>query len=240
MDTRLNEWFVPKFGSLRFRALIGMLFLPYTGMCVSFTIIGSILAEMVYWDRVLAISVIYSLALGVGAHALDAIGSKRKPWGDILGYRILIVLALTSIALAYAIGIYYILSYVPLLSIIAVLEGFFLLAYNLEWFKGLFHNNISFSISWGALPLIAGYVMQTNNISLNALLASVVTALVAYAEIRVSRIYKELKRSEDYKNREHVIKTQRYESILKLLSLGTIVSTMIMLTLKYYAIIGEA
>ena len=88
MDTRLNEWFVPKFGSLRFRALIGMLFLPYTGMCVSFTIIGSILAEMVYWDRVLAISIIYSLALGVGAHALDAIGSKRKPWGDILGYRL--------------------------------------------------------------------------------------------------------------------------------------------------------
>jgi len=233
MDTRLNEWFVPKFGSLRFRALIGMLFLPYTGMCVSFTIIGSILAEMVYWDRVLAISVIYSLALGVGAHALDAIGSKRKPWGDILGYRLLIVLALTSIALAYAIGIYYILSYVPLLSIIAVLEGFFLLAYNLEWFKGLFHNNISFSISWGALPLIAGYVMQTNNISLNALLASTVTALVAYTEIRISRTYKELKRSEDYNNRDHVIKIQRYESILKLLSLGTIVATMIMLTLKY-------
>jgi len=233
MDTRLNEWFVPKFGSLRFRALIGMLFLPYTGMCVSFTIIGSILAEMVYWDRVLAISIIYSLALGVGAHALDAIGSKRKPWGDILGYRLLIVLALTSIALAYAIGIYYILSYVPLLSIIAVLEGFFLLAYNLEWFKGLFHNNISFSISWGALPLIAGYVMQTNNISLNALLASTVTALVAYTEIRISRTYKELKRSEDYNNRDHVIKIQRYESILKLLSLGTIVATMIMLTLKY-------
>jgi len=233
MDTRLNEWFVPKFGSLRFRALIGMLFLPYTGMCVSFTIIGSILAEMVYWDRVLAISIIYFLALGVGAHALDAIGSKRKPWGDILGYRLLIVLALTSIALAYAIGIYYILSYVPLLSIIAIIEGFFLLAYNLEWFKGLFHNNISFSISWGALPLIAGYVMQTNSISLNALLASVVTALVAYTEIRISRTYKELKRSEDYNNRDHVIKIQRYESILKLLSLGTIVATMIILTLKY-------
>ncbi len=232
MDTRLNEWFVPKFGSLRFRALIGMLFLPYTGMCISFTIIGSILAEMVYWDRVLAISIIYLLALGVGAHALDAIGSKRKPWGDILGYRLLIVLALTSIALAYAIGIYYILLYVPLLSIIAIIEGFFLLAYNLEWFKGLFHNNISFSISWGALPLIAGYVMQTDSISLNALLASAVTALVAYTEIRVSRTYKELKRGEGY-NRDHVIKIQRYESILKLLSLGTIVATMIMLTLKY-------
>jgi hypothetical protein len=231
MDTRLNEWFVPRFGSLRFRAFIGMLFLPYTGMCVSFTIIGSILAEMVYWDRVLAISIIYFLALGVGAHALDALGSKRKPWGDILGYRLLIVLALTSIALAYAIGIYYILSYVPLLSIIAILEGFFLLAYNLEWFKGLFHNNISFSISWGSLPLIAGYMMQTNSISLNALLASAVTALVAYTEIRVSRAYKEFKRNEGYLGNS--TKVQRYEIMLKLLSLGTIAVTMIMLTLKY-------
>ncbi len=234
----MNEWFVPKFGSLKFRAFIGMLFLPYTGMCVSFTIIGSILAEMVYWDRVLAISIIYFLALGVGAHALDAIGSKRKPWGDILGFRLLIVLASLSIVVAYAIGIYYIVLYVPLLSIIAILEGFFLLAYNLEWFKGLFHNNISFSISWGALPLIAGYVMQTNNISLHTLLISTVTALVAYTEIRVSRVYKELKRNEGYENRGHVIKIHRYESILKLLSLGTIVATMIMLTLKYNMING--
>ncbi len=220
----MNEWFVPRFGSLRFRAFIGMLFLPYTGMCISFTIIGSILADTVYWDRVLALSVIYFLALGIGAHALDAIGSKRKPWGDILGYRLLLVSASLSIAVAYLIGIYYIVTYVPLLAVIAILEGFFLLAYNLEWFKGLFHNNISFSLSWGSLPLLAGYIMQSNSISFLALLTSLVTALIAYAEIRVSRVYKELKR-----NSMHDVK---HKMILKVLSIGTIIVALVMLTLR--------
>jgi len=35
---RLSEWFVPKFGSRNFRLSIGILFLPYTGMGISFTI----------------------------------------------------------------------------------------------------------------------------------------------------------------------------------------------------------
>ena len=42
--TRINEWFVPQFGPLRFRIFVGMMFLPYTGMCISFSIIGSLLA----------------------------------------------------------------------------------------------------------------------------------------------------------------------------------------------------
>jgi len=225
----VNEWFVPKFGPLRFRAFVGMLFLPYTGMCISFTLLGSILVDVVHWDRVIALSLIYFLALGIGAHALDAIGSKRKPWGNVLGFRLLLVLAVSSIAVAYAIGVYYIIYYVPLLSIIAILEGFFLLAYNLELFRGLFHNNLTFSISWGSLPLLAGYMMQTNGISIEALLLSIVTAAIAYAEIRVSRLYKEMKRANN--DRLSVVK---YESILKSLSISTIAVALILVGLRWY------
>ncbi len=225
----MGEWFVPKFGPLRFRAFVGMLFLPYTGMCISFTLLGSILADIVHWDRVIALSLIYFLALGIGAHALDAIGSKRKPWGDILGFRLLLALAVSSIAVAYAIGVYYIIYYVPLLSIIAILEGFFLLVYNLELFRGLFHNNITFSISWGSLPLLAGYMMQTNGISIEALLLSIVTASIAYAEIRVSRLYKEMKRINN--DRLSIVK---YENILKSLSISTIMAALILVGLRWY------
>jgi hypothetical protein len=229
MEGRVNEWFVPKFGPLRFRAFVGMLFLPYTGMCISFTLLGSILVDVVHWDRVIALSLIYFLALGIGAHALDAIGSKRKPWGNVLGFRLLLVLAVSSIAVAYAIGVYYIIYYVPLLSIIAILEGFFLLAYNLELFRGLFHNNLTFSISWGSLPLLAGYMMQTNGISIEALLLSIVTAAIAYAEIRVSRLYKEMKRADN--DRLSVVK---YEIILKSLSISTIAVALILVGLRWY------
>ena len=37
---RLNEWFVPRRGPVRLRVAIGLLFLPYTGMVLSYTVIG--------------------------------------------------------------------------------------------------------------------------------------------------------------------------------------------------------
>ena len=37
---RRTEWFVPAFGPERFRLAVGLLFLPYTGMVLSFTVIG--------------------------------------------------------------------------------------------------------------------------------------------------------------------------------------------------------
>ena len=62
---RRSEWFVPKFGPSQFRVVMGLLFLPYTGMVLSFAIIGSVLADSVDGNRVLAIVVIYFLGLGL-------------------------------------------------------------------------------------------------------------------------------------------------------------------------------
>jgi hypothetical protein len=78
---------------------------------------------------------------------------------------------------------------------IAIAEGFFLLAYNLEWFDGYFHTNGYFALSWGALPVLAGYVMQTNTLSLSALFMAGATAMLSLVEIRASRPYKEWKRA---------------------------------------------
>jgi len=65
-------------------------------------VIGSMLAQPIHGDRVVAIIVIYFLALGMGGHALDALGSKGpKPWGTIFPKRKLMVLSLVSIAGAY-------------------------------------------------------------------------------------------------------------------------------------------
>ena len=111
---RTKEWFVPTMGSPKFRAMVGLLFLPYTGMVLSYTLIGTIMAEEIYWDRVGAILLIYFLALGIGAHALDALGSKgMQPWGEVLSSGWLWFYAVSSIVLAYAIGIYYMLWFTP-------------------------------------------------------------------------------------------------------------------------------
>lgn len=227
-DTRLNEWFVPKFGPIKFRIFIGLLFLPYTGMCISFTIIGSLLSPIVLWDRVIAISVIYALALGVSAHAADILGSKIKPWGDYLNKRQLWMLIISGLTVAYAIGIYYIIFYVPLLCIIAILEGFFVFAYNLELFKGFFHNSFWFATSWGVLPLLAGFIMQTNSIGFLPIIISVIAGLESYIEIRTSRPYKEMRR-----NGRDKYRMKKLETRLKLVSLGTIIFTIIFLVFRF-------
>lgn len=217
-ETRINEWFVPKFGPARFRVFVGLLFLPYTGMCMSFAIIGSMLADDIIWDRVGAIALIYALALGISAHVADTIGSKKiKPWGSYFTRTQLLALMTGTLAAAYVIGIYYIVLFVPLLAVIAVLEGFFLFAYNFETFGGRFHNNFWFAVSWGALPLLAGYIMQTNSIGIVALAAAGAASLVSYSEIRMSRPYKQIKRNGG--DQQHV---KKLENGLKAVSLGTI------------------
>ncbi len=217
------EWFVPKFGPAKFRSFIGLLFLPYTGMVLSFSAIGSMLANRVYWERVVAIVAIYFFGLGIGAHALDALGSRViKPWGTFFTRGQLWAMAIASLALAYGIATYYVIRYVPLLLTMALCEGFFVFAYNLEWFQGWFHTDKWFVFSWGFLPVLAGYIMQTNRISVEALAVAVSTAFFSLIEIRASRPYRDLKRRLNTLQNEEKMVMKQYEAILKSVSLGVI------------------
>jgi hypothetical protein len=224
---RLNEWFVPQFGPIKFRIFVGMLFLPYTGMCISFSIVGSLLSPTtIMWDRIVAIVMIYFAALGISAHAADNIGSKKKPWGDLFSNLELLIMLVCGLVVAYAIGAYYIIFYVPLLLPIAILEGFFLFAYNYEIWNGFFHNNFWFAVSWGSMPLLAGYVMQTNSISYVPLLISTAAFLISYIEIKLSRRYKEFRQTQD------VIRSKKLESKLKIISITTILFSVVFLIFR--------
>ena len=136
-----------------------------------------------------------------------------------------------GLSVSYILGIYYIITFAPLLLIIAIIEGFFLFAYNFELFNGLFHNNFWFAVSWGGLPLLAGFVIQTNSISVLSLISSIMAFLVAYTEIRISRKYKELKRKPqdvvDYK-------VEKLERSLKIISLITISFAVLLTVCRYF------
>lgn len=227
--SRINEWFVPKFGPIKFRIFIGMMFLPYTGMCVSFSIIGSLLSPTtIAWDRIVAIIIIYFTALGISAHAADSMGSKNRPWGNYFSSRELLIMLICGLTIAYAIGAYYIVFFVPLLLPIAILEGFFLFAYNYEFWNGFFHNNVWFAISWGSIPLLAGYVMQTNSLSPIPLLVSLVAFGISYIEIHLSRKYKEVKRAQD------LVSSKNLEFRLKIISLTTILFSVTFLIFRLF------
>jgi len=224
---RTSEWFVPKFGSRNFRISIGILFLPYTCIVTSFAVWGSLSGSFEI-ERLVAICLIYFLSLGVSAHFLDAVGGKTKPWGN-LPKRKLWIISMISLGIAFSIGLYYAFLDSPLLFPIGIIEGFFLFAYNLELFGGRFHNNISTIISWGILPVFAGSAIQTNSITVEAIMLAAVSALITYGLIITSRRYKELKRS--YAEPSLI---RKKELILKLITLGVVIGTVIFFILRFY------
>jgi len=223
---RTSEWFVPRFGSKNFRIGVGILFLPYTGMVVSFAVWGSLTVDFSL-ERLVAICVLYFLALGISAHYLDSLGSKSKPWG-VLPKKYIWTVSLLSLGGAFAIGIYYAFLDSPLLFPIGIAESFFLFAYNLELFKGKFHNNTTFVISWGILPVLAGSAIQTNTITLETLFMSGLAGGISYILIKTSRKYKDLK-----KQSADDSKIYKKEMILKIISMGVIAGTIVYFILRH-------
>jgi len=188
---RTDEWFVPKFGSRNFRRTIGILFLPYTSIVICFAALGSLSGQFEI-ERLAAICIIYFLALGVSAHLLDAIGGKTKPWGDLPKKKLWLI-SMIVLGIAFSIGMYYVFLDSPLLFAIGVVEVFFLFAYNLELFGGKFHNNASTIFSWAILPVFAGSAIQTNSITIEAVMICGVSSIITYVLITTSRKYKHLK-----------------------------------------------
>ena len=210
-DTRAQEWFVPRFGPRRFRLLVGLTFYPYTLMNASYVLIGSLLATPVHYDRMAGMAAVYVLAVGIAAHSLDAL-APNKPWGDLLSRRQLLLLSLAGLIPALGLGLYYALSFAPVLIPLGVLELFFLLAYNLEYFGGRFHSDFWFAVSWGFLPVLVGYAVQANTVDSASLAGGLFGFSTAFVEINASRPYKALKKG--MAERDSSV-ARRLESILK-------------------------
>ena len=223
---RLSEWFVPKFGPRNFRLGIGILFLPYTGMVVAFAAWGSLVVDYSL-ERLGAICLLYFLALGISAHCLDALGSKTKPWG-FLPKKKLWIISLITLSGAIIIGVHYAFLDSPLLIPIGIVEIFFLVSYNLELFNGKFHNNSSFILSWGVLPVLAGTIIQINSITLESFALSAVAGILSYILIKTSYIYKNLK-----KQSAEISLIYKKEIVLKLISSGVILSTILFFLIRH-------
>lgn len=193
-------------------------------MNASYVLVGSLLAPAVHYDRMFGMALVYLLAVGISAHSLDAM-APNKPWGDFLSRKQLAILAAGALVPALAIGLYYAVGVAPLLIPIGLAELFFLLAYNLELFRGAFHTDFWFATSWGFLPVLAGFVVQTDSLNVASLAGGVFGFCTAFIEISASRPYKALKRERSASG-----VTARLEAILK-----GIVATVIVTALLLFA-----
>jgi hypothetical protein len=212
-DTRENEWYAIRRGPAKLRALVNLTFFPYTLMNVSYAVIGSLVPAAVHWDRTGAAAFIYLFSVGVSAHALDA-RAPNKPWGRVLSERSLLLLALGALVPVLAVGIFYAVAVAPLLWPFGAVELFFLFSYNMELFGGRFHSDTWFALSWGALPVLSGCVLQSNGLSPESLLAAAFGFATALVEIRASRPYKAIMKKGEPKGREAAAYERRLKGVV--------------------------
>ena len=142
---------------------------------LSFATLGALLAPVVHLDRLAWTYVIVFGSLCLSSYSFDELKGRpmrtKIPEGQLR--------TLGSIGMGISlVGGGYLASTVSLILLAWIPPtAFAVLAYNLELFKGRFHNSTVFALGWGALPTIGSYFLQTLSLSISALL----TALAAVA-----------------------------------------------------------
>lgn len=192
--------------------ILNILHLPYTGMVLCFVIIGALLANIIYLDRILATIIAYFIGLGIGVHSLDQLEPKGSHYVNYLTRSELKVLALTSLSVACGIGLYFALvvslGLIPLIA----MELFFSLAYSLPsyFFNGVLHTRLAFVFSWGFLPYLTSYFVNEAKVNILTVLLGIPIMLASWYELTWSRKARKLRISNSdptsYKGEERKLK----------------------------------
>ncbi|MGH8889229.1 MAG: hypothetical protein ACRDV3_05630 [Acidothermaceae bacterium] len=163
------------------RDWLSLLHPPYTAWHLSYVAIGASLANPMRLDRLGWALLAFFLGLGVGAHALDEL--RGHPLRTGISRQALLVVAILTVGAAGAIG-WFVggLHLLPFIVVGAVLA----FGYNLEWFGGVLHNAVGFSLAWGAFPLLTGYFAQHWTISVGAVIAAAAAIAITLAQRALS------------------------------------------------------
>jgi hypothetical protein len=172
--------------------LLTLLHPPYTAWHLSYFALGAAAAPHLHVDRLLWGLAAFGLAVGVAAHALDELHDRPLRTG--LGDRTLLVLAVSSLLGALAIGIGGILTVTVWLTPFVVAGAVFLPAYNLELIGGRLHSDLWFAVGWGAFPAFTGYFANAERVALPGLLIAVGCLAMSVAQRRLSSPARDLRR----------------------------------------------
>ena len=174
--------------------VLNLLHFPYTIWHLSYVLIGIALSPIIYADRSLATLFAFFLGLGIGAHALDE--TMGNPLETKLSRLNLYAIGLSAVSAAVAIGLYYAFTVSLLLLPFIGVEAFFALVYNLEMFQKKFHNTIVFALSWGVIPFLTGYFVNSLQLGLDSLIAAASVGLLTYVQRTLSLQARSIRRSE--------------------------------------------
>jgi hypothetical protein len=179
----------PAFYALRpggWRDFVTLLHPPYTAWHLANVGFGAAAASQIHTDRFVATLVAFFLALGISAHMLDEF--KGRPLQTRLSDRTLIVLAAGALAGAMGIGVAGCFIVSATLAPFVLAGGFFVVAYNLEWFGGRFHTDFWLAFAWAAFPALTSWWVNTLSLaSLKVDVAGILVAAACFGLVSVQR-----------------------------------------------------
>jgi len=175
------------------RDLMTLLHPPYTVWHLSYVALGAAAAPKVYDGRLLATLAAFFLAVGFSAHALDELNGR--PLQTKLSRTALIVIDVTSLVGAIAIGVAGAIIVSPLLIPLVIVGGALVPAYNLELAGGRFHSDLWFALAWGGFPAFTGFFAQSLEITAAGVLVAAGCCMLSAAQRRLSTPVRELRRN---------------------------------------------
>ena len=157
---------------------------PYTAWHLAYVVIGACLAPTVNLTRLVATLLAFFCAVGLAAHSLDELNGR--PLGTHIPRGALVAVTVIGLAAAVALGIAGVArvgwALVPLL----VLGPILVVAYNLELFGGLIHNDAGFALAWGSFPVLVAYVAQTGRLAISPVVAAAAAFALSAAQRQLS------------------------------------------------------
>ncbi len=136
---------------------------PYTAWNLAYAVIGACLAPVVNTTRLIATLLAFFLAVGVAAHALDELNGR--PLRTHISKAALLVASAIGLAGAVALGAIGVGEVGVALIPFIIIGPLLVVAYNFELFGGIIHNTFGLAASWGAFPVLTGYVAQSGSLA---------------------------------------------------------------------------
>ncbi len=178
---------------------------PFSLVFLSWATAASALAPQFHLDRYLLGLLAAFFGLVVGAHYVDIAGSKGKYLLFFPNMRVKRVMTIGILAalIGAGIGVYIALTYAPLFLIFVILGGFSAIFYPLEKPRFL-HTYAGFGITWGFLPVLGAYYLQSLRIDLLSI------AFATFVGITVVQMHHMAALTNEKENPSEVTKNARY------------------------------
>ncbi len=213
------------------RDYVTILHLPYTAWHLSYVAIGAALAPELEPARLLAALAAFGLALGIGAHALDEL--QGRPLRTQIPAAVLWALAIGSITVAVGIGVGASFAWTQWLLPFVAVGGFLVFAYNLELFEGAFHSDLWFALAWGAFPVLSGYLVAAERLTVESALVALFAVAMSYAQRTLSTQVRAVRRGRSPERAGSVAAIGVPERALRTLAAGMVILAGALLVLRW-------